>query len=65
MGWFKIIFEALLYTATLFVAHDLWLNKHIIEPAMAQGQKSAFFMGFVYYAFCLSVAVFLVHKLMV
>ena len=41
--------EALACTAVLFVAHSLYLNEKVIEPAMASGKNWSYPSGFVYY----------------
>lgn len=41
--------EALACTFVLFLAHDLFLNEKVIEPAMARGKSWSYPAGFAYY----------------
>ena len=60
--WASVILEAAIYAATLFIAHGLWPNEKLIEPAMARGSKGAYVAGFGYYTFALAIAVLLTRK---
>jgi hypothetical protein len=60
--WESLIVEAVIYTTTLFIAHAFWLNRDVIEPAMAQHKRGSYVAGFAYYATALALAIFAIRK---
>lgn len=60
--WFKLVLEAVICTAALFIAHAIPLNTKVIEPAMSRKERWSYPAGFVYYSVAMTIAVYVAHK---
>lgn len=55
--WGSLLLEAIGYTAMLFAAHAFWVNRDLIEPAMARHERWSYPVGFAYYSAAIAIAV--------